>query len=142
MNKFHLFFEKKTKKSNEGKEWKLKFFNNLKINKSLVFLITSDLDLDDRELKILALKNDLVVLNVFNSFENTLNSKWIKWLTNWISNYFIDVDDEQKKEKYISLRKDKINNFKKKIIKYWWTYAFFDENTNIYVELLKLMRVR
>jgi len=44
----------------------------LHIKKSLVFLITSKDEIDDRELKILALKNDLVVCHLFHSFENTL----------------------------------------------------------------------
>jgi uncharacterized protein (DUF58 family) len=142
MNKFNSFLNNINEIPKDPKKWKLNFFNNLKINKSLVFLFTSNLDLDDRELKILALKNDLVVLNIFNSFENTLNSKWIKWLTNWINSFFIDIDNEGKKQEYISLRNEKINNFKRKIRKYSWEYAFFDENTNVYVELLKLMRGR
>lgn len=142
LEKFSVFLKNKKDVLKDNEKLGLNFFNSLKINKSLVFLITSNLDLDDKQLKILALKNDLVVFNVFNSFENTLNSKWIKWLTNWIKSFFIDIDNERKKQEYISLRNDKINNFKRKIRKYGWSYTLFDENTNIYSELLKLMRWR
>jgi hypothetical protein len=49
----------------------------LKIKNSLVFLFTSELDIDEKILKIAALKNDLVICNVFHSFENSLDSNYM-----------------------------------------------------------------
>ena len=67
----------------------LSTFNALKIKQSLVFLLTSKTEIDDSGLKVLALKNDLIVCNIFHSFENTLYWEWIKWFNNpdwlWIS---------------------------------------------------------
>jgi hypothetical protein len=42
-----------------------------------VFLFTSELDIDKKQLKIAALKNDLVVCNIFHSFENNLDDTGI-----------------------------------------------------------------
>jgi hypothetical protein len=53
----------------------LKHFNSLKIKNNLVFLFTSDLEIDDKQLKIAALKNDLIICNIFHSFENSLEGK-------------------------------------------------------------------
>jgi hypothetical protein len=47
----------------------------LKVNKSLVFLLTDRFDIDEKQLKILALKNDLVVVHIFSHFENYLDGE-------------------------------------------------------------------
>lgn len=140
VNNFDEFLnEIKFSDINDGKK-ALSNFNSLKINKSLVVYITSQIDIDEKQLKILALKNDLIVCNVFNSFENNLESSWIKWFKNWPFSFFLDLDDSKKREEFKQLRIKNINNFKNKVIKYSWKYLMLDETSNIYLKLLKLMK--
>lgn len=121
---------------------KLKYFNNLKIENSLVFLFTSDLEIDEKQLKIAALKNDLVICNIFHSFENNLNEKWIIWFSDWQDDLFIDLDNKKKKEKYRELRKQKVINFRKNVRKSWASYLYFDEKVNVFSELYKFFKTR
>lgn len=121
---------------------KLSYFNSLKVNKSLIFLCTSQFDLDEKQLKILALKHDVIVINIFISFENTLESHGIQWLKNKSNRIVIDIDDAKKRKEYIELRKKKIIDFKRKVRRYWADYLYIDENINIYSAFLKLMKNR
>lgn len=118
----------------------LKYFNSLKIKNSLVFLITDKLDFDDKDLRVLWIKNDLIFCNIFNSFENNLNIDWIVGFNKWLKNIFLDLDDKNKVEEYINLRENKISNLKKKITKIWWKYVLLDETTKTFKELSKLFR--
>jgi hypothetical protein len=70
-----LFLEDKSDSQFNEKKSITQYFNNLKINKSLVFLLTDSLDFNEKQLKILALKNDLVVINIFSHFENYLSGE-------------------------------------------------------------------
>jgi hypothetical protein len=131
-----------TKKTEQTSSDKLKYFNNLKIQNSLVFLFTSDLEIDEKQLKIAALKNDLVICNIFHSFENNLDEKWIVWFTDWQKDLFIDLDNKNKKEQYKQLRKNKVINFRKIVRKTGASYLYFDEKTNIFWELYKFFKNR
>jgi hypothetical protein len=130
------------KKTENNISDKLKFFNSLKIKNSLVFLFTSDLDIDDMQLKIAALKNDLVICNIFHSFENSLDDSGIVGFTNWDENLFIDLDNDKKKSKYRKKRKQKVIDFRRKVRKSWANYLYFDEKTNVFAQLYKFFQSR
>ena len=140
-NKLFSFFRKKWELLKKyKKDNTLETFNSLKIKKSLVFLLTTKTDIDDTNLKVLALKNDLIVCNIFHSFENTLYWEWIKWFNNIDKSLHIDISNDSKRQEYIKFRKEKIKNFKRKILKLWWKYLYIDEKSNIYKDLFKLMK--
>jgi len=126
------------KNNNTNKSNILKYFNMLKIKNSMVFYLTDKLEFDLKDLKILSIKNDLVLCNIFNSFENNLGWNWIIWIQN--NNLKIDLQNKQKVSKYQELRKNNIINLKKTILKYWWRYILFDENTNVFQEFYKLFK--
>lgn len=130
----------RNKKTNSMINSWLNYFNSLKIKNSLVFYFTDKLDIEKKQLEILSLKNDFIFCNIFNSFENNLEWKWISWLSNWNESLFIDLDNIEKKEKYIKLRKEKINNFKKTIRKTGSMYLLLDETKNVYKEIYKLFQ--
>lgn len=137
------FFKKiLSKKTEENISEKLKYFNNLKIKNSLVFLFTSDLEIDEKELKIAALKNDLVICNVFHSFENNLDEQWIFWFSDWQDDLFIDLDNQKKRNKFREIRKKKVIDFRKTVRKSWASYLYFDEKTNIFWELYTFFKNR
>jgi len=132
----NIFNKKKNKNINK---W-LKYFNSLKIKNSLVFLLTDKLDKDLKDLKIAWVKNDLIVCNIFNSFENELNSKWLQWFDYNGESIFIDLDSK-KKDEYVLLRKKKLDSFKKKVLKCWARYLYIDEKVNIYKKLSILFKI-
>jgi hypothetical protein len=121
---------------------KLKYFNSLKIKNNLVFLFTSELAIDNKILKIAALKNDLVICNVFHSFENSLEWKWIVWLKLGWKEIFINLDNKKKKLEFQKLRKEKVINFRKNILKSWAKHLYFDEKINVFWELNKFFKNR
>lgn len=118
----------------------LKYFNSLKINKSVVFLLTDNLEMNEKDLKVLWLKNDLILCNVFNSFENNLNNGWLKKLKKWSFSFFVDLDKKNKVEEFTQLRNKKINSLKRKIHINLWRYVLFDETKNTHKEISKLFR--
>lgn len=121
---------------------KLAEFNNLKIKNSLVFLFTSDLEIDEKQLKIAALKNDLVICNVFHSFENSLDDTGIFWLWDESQQLFVDLWNEEKKQEYRLLRKKKVQNFKSKVIQSWANYLYFDEKMDVFSQLFSFFKNR
>jgi hypothetical protein len=46
--------------------------NTQSIKNNLVFVFSDKLEADEKSLKIACLKNDLIFINVFDRFENTL----------------------------------------------------------------------
>ena len=121
---------------------KLKYFNSLNIKNSLVFLFTWELEIDEKELKIAALKNDIVICNIFHSFENSLDDTGIIGLWNTQNDLFIDLSDEKKKQEYRQLRKQKVINFRKKVRNAQASYLYFDEKTNIFSQLFSFFKNR
>ena len=131
-------FKKQEKVSND-KNW-LSYFNSLKIKNSLVFYITDSLDVNNKQLKVLWIKNDVIVCNVFNSFENTLEWNWLTWLKKWDNDLILDLDNKIKIKEYQDLRQEKLLCFKINVIKNWSKYILFDEKKNIYKELYKIFK--
>ncbi len=129
----------KIKVKKEEIRW-LKYFNSLKVHNKLVFLFTDQLDKHMEDLKVLWVKNDLVVCNIFSSFENTLDAKWLKWFNHDWENMFIDLDNEKKQE-YVELRKKKLEKFRKKVIKCGARYLYIDETTDIFKKFSILFKI-
>lgn len=122
------------------KHWDIIDFKEIsKYKNKLVFIFTDKLKIDDKNCKIIWLKNDLVYINVFDNFENTLS--WVKWNI-WIWWISLNLDNKIKKKEYIALRENKIKNLKKRINIYWWDYLNVDNKSNLYKKLLKLMKER
>lgn len=132
-----IFFKKN--KIQDNKKSILSYFNSLKIKNSLVFYLTDKMDFNPKELKVTCKKNDFVLCNIFNSFENNLNWEWIIWINDL--NLKIDLQNNNKVEEYRKLRFEKINNLKQKILKYSWRYVLIDEKTNIYKEFYKIFKI-
>ena len=120
------------------------FFNNLPIKNALIFLLSDKIDeINDKNLKIISIKNDFVYINIFDHFENNLSKEsYTLKLWNTIKTIFLNLRDEKKVLEYKNLRKQKINNFKKKLNNYNIDYLLIDDKTNIFKELLKFFKSR
>jgi hypothetical protein len=85
------------------------------------------------------LKNDIIFVNIFDNFENTLdteseNSGILWFLSNLWKWMFVDNLDEEKKEQYKNLRNTKIRDLYLYLNKIWIRYLKIDNKTNIYKE--------
>lgn len=120
------------------------FFNNLPLKNALVFILTDKMwEINDKNLKILSLKNDLVYINIFDYLENNLTYEGsILKLKDNFTTFFINLRDKPKILKYRELRKIKINNFKNKLNNYKISYLLLDNKTNIFTTLLKFFKSR
>lgn len=120
------------------------FFNNLPLKNALVFILTDKMwEINDKNLKILSLKNDFVYINIFDYLENNLTSDdSILKVKDSFKTFFINLRDEKKVLKYRELRKIKINNFKNKLNNYKISYLLLDNKTNIFTSLLKFFKSR
>lgn len=131
--------EKFVKKS---KEEILLDFNSLPQTRGILFILSSSLDVDLKQLKIAQLKHDVVFCHIFHSFENNLNWNGIISLWDQNNSLRIDLDDDFKKNEYIQSRRKKLRNFRKKIIQSWINYLYFDEKSDIFSEFYKFFKSR
>ena len=115
---------------------------NFKLRNSLIFIFSDKLDLEEKSFKFIKSGNDIIVINIFDKFENTLESKGLIWLKSLRNSFFINLDNKKKVSEYRELRHKKINDFRKEVYRLWSNYVFLDNKSNIIKELLKLMRER
>ncbi|MBW7955067.1 DUF58 domain-containing protein [Candidatus Gracilibacteria bacterium] len=122
----------------------LKYFNNLPIKNSLVFLLTDKVDnFLDKNLKILGIKNDVVYINIFDYFENNLDDNYgIVRLKSIFKTFFINLNDTKKVLEYRKLRELKIKNFQKKLKSFNLSYLMIDDSMKILSKLLYFFKTR
>lgn len=132
------------KKQNTNLQSILTLFNNLPIKNSLVFLLTDITDnIDTKTLKISSIKNDFVVVNVYDFFENNLLSEsWSIWLKFGFQNIFLNLRNKKKIDEYKKLRQQKIYEEQKRLQKLWIDSIYIDDKTNIQKTLLNFFTKR
>jgi len=116
----------------------LKIFNNLPIKNTLVLILSDKmLEFGEKYLKVAAIKNDLVVINIFDFFENNLTSeKWVVRLKNTLWTWFLQ-NNEKKRQEYIVLRQQKLKHLAKKARSLRIRYIWLDNTHPIFVKLGK-----
>lgn len=130
----------KTEENQISLNYTLTQLSNIKLKNNLVFILTDNMSIEnDKNLKVLSLKNDIIYVNIFDNFENTLdwsleNSCVLGFLGTKKESIFIDNLDERKKEEYIKLRKQKIEDLKKYLQSFGISYLKIDNLSNIYKE--------
>lgn len=132
------------KKQNTDLKYILKLFNNLPIKNSLVFLLTDKTDdIDAKTLKIQSIKNDFVIVNIYDFFENNLSKEsWILWLKFWFQNIFLNLRNKKKIDEYKKLRQLKIQQEQKRLTKLWIDSIYIDDKINIQKTLLNFFTKR
>lgn len=112
--------------------------NKVNIRKNLIFILTDDTNFkQDNILKILWLENDIILINIFDYFENNLlfdNSNISLNLKNSFLN--INLDDNEKIEKYRKLRQEKLKDLEQTLRKSKIGYINIDNTKNLYKELI------
>jgi len=136
----HIYtsFTKKMRQKvpNFSPEKVLKIFNNLPIKNSLVFLLSDKmLEFWEKYLKVAAIKNDVVVVNIFDYFENHLTSEqWVVRLKNTFWTWFLQ-NNEKKRQEYIQLRQEKLRYLARKARSLRIRFLYLDNTKNILVAL-------
>lgn len=107
------------------------------IKKSLIFVLTDDTNFDDEKiLKIVWKENQIIIINIFDSFENNLWNEKAHISLNFFTDFInINLNNTIKKEQYKKLRQQKINELKNKLQKNHIWYIYIDDTLNIYKEL-------
>lgn len=126
-----------------GKEiLNLSNLNALPIKNTLTFIITDKIAVDEGSLRLARIKNDIVLINIFDSFENTLEGKWVISLWDESRRIAIDLDNKKKKEKYLKKRNEKKDQFQKILSQNKISRIEIDEKTDIYKAFLGFMKSR
>jgi len=141
----HIFQSMDTAKNKKipdfSPEKVLKLFNNLPIKNSLVCILSDKmLEFGEKYLKVAAIKNDVVIINIFDYFENHLTAeKWVVRLKNTLWTWFLQ-NNEKKRQEYIRLRQNKLAYMAKKARSLRIRYIWLDNTTNIFVQLSKFFQ--
>ena len=112
--------------------------DKINIKKNLIFVLTDDINFDEEKiLKIVWNENDVILINIFDFFENNLleeNSNIS--LTWWKSFLNIDLFDKEKIKNFRKLRRKKLEILEQKLKKSKIWYIQIDDKKNIYKELV------
>lgn len=138
----------KIKKNENNLQNMILFLNQIKLKNNFLFILTDEMDvINDKNLKVLSLKNDIVYINIFDNFENTLeineNNLWIMWFKSKLWDTLnIDLNDDEKKENYKKYRQEKIKKLSNYLNKLWISYLKIDNFTNIYKEFFYFFKLK
>ncbi len=116
----------------------IEYINKININKNLIFILTDDTNFNDEKvLKIFWTKNEVILINIFDYFENNLIDENVNiTLKSWNSFLNINLDNHKKIQNFRKLRKEKIKFLEKSLNKSNIWYINIDNTKNIYKELV------
>ena len=113
-----------------------------KTKNHLIFIISDSLEaLDEKKLRALASRNDLVWFHIFDSYENTLRLDAPIHLTDKKS-HLLAVPDEKKRSEYERFRTEKIKHFESIVRSAGGDYLCFDETDNTFKKLFGFFKKR
>lgn len=119
----------------------LKDFLVQKQKKSICIIISDSLEIDETHLKALALLHDVIYLHISSPFENSLDTWWVQNIK-WNKHLSINLDDAKLREKYIIERRDKLENFRKKLLSYRIRVWMFEYGQDPIPEIIKTLDTR
>lgn len=121
----------------------LAYLSRYKIKHSLIFALTDQTDgLNDKHLRFLGYWNDFLYVNVFDRFENTLDTQMFISLSWTWGGFELNTFDEKLVSSYLKNRKDKLFAFKVHLRKYRIDYLMLDNSSNIFEVFYKYFKVK
>lgn len=112
------------------------------LKRSIIFVISDSLHIDERSFKIASLKHDIIYLHISDYFENTLEWWGIQTLRGFSGNISLNLWNTKKKQLYQKKRKTQLKKFEDNLKKLWISSAFFDEKKSVFWEFISLMKQR
>ena len=120
----------------------LQKLNSHKIKNKLIFILTDDIFEKDKNLKILAMQNEIIFINIFDFLENNLGKK-DKNFTFFGENNFLNIFLNSKKiEEFNAFRKEKIKKFERMLKKYKIEYIYIDTKMDSFSALVSYFSKR
>lgn len=115
-----------------------KYLISRKIDNNLIFLLTdSTKKIDEKLLKLASEKNDIIIINIFDYFENNLSDLiWDLVINEWNNLLNINLSNKKELDKYKKNRKNKLEYFKESIEKNKVWYIKVDTKSDVFKELL------
>lgn len=108
-----------------------------KIQNNLIFILTDDIFLEDeKNLKTIGIKNEVIFINIFDYLENNLEKKEPNLVFS-SGKDFLDISSNPKKiEKYNNFRKEKIKKFEEILKKNKIWYIYLDTKKDVFKEII------
>lgn len=133
-----------SKRDNFGVNQVISYFNNMPVKNNLVFVLTDKMDeIDEKYLKVLSYKNDVVYINIFDFIENNLlNQDGIFKLKSEQHTFFLNLRNKTKVERYQKLRQAKIHDLSLRLKKIGIDYMFIDNTMDIFTRMLLFFKSR
>jgi len=122
--------------------WTLKNLTKYNLKRSIVFVISDSLHIDEQSFRLAAIKHDIVYVHISSYFENTLEWKWMSHLRGRSKSLAIDLDDENIKKTYKAERENQLKNFSRRLKQLGVDSIFLDEKKSVFAEFLYLMKRR
>ena len=140
-NIIHILQKKEDMKNNnislsQIKASPLEHLKKLHLKNTLIFFLNDSLIFEKKDLKVLKWHNQLIYINIFDYFENFLSPEYmnISLESQWKVLDILTLS-HRRKTQYITLRKERIENFKQELHKNRISYLYTDTKTNIYTQL-------
>lgn len=130
--------------NNEYKEFNkfnkiFKYLVSRNIKNNLIFILTDEnKKIDEKLLRLISSNNEIVVINIFDDFENNLTNLPIELsLDLWNDFLNIDLADNKKVIEYKKLRKNNIIHIKELLNKNRSWYIYIDNKSDIAQKLME-----
>lgn len=120
----------------------LSFLIRRNTKKTLLFVISDSLEVDESSFKILSLQHDIIYIHISDTFENTLDGSGIHTLSDGVSEISVDLDNTKKKQLYRKIRQEKMTQLKYTLLQYHIESVFISNSDNPYQKILQLMKQR
>ena len=123
----------------------IRLFQRLKFKKNIIFILTDSTQVDEKLLKSLSFQNEIIWVNIFHSFENTLevpDASLLSFSSSEWTFMSVDIQNTTKKQQFCEERKKKLDNFAQMIRKSGAEYIILDETQNIFKTFFTFMKQR
>lgn len=116
-----------------------KYLINRNFKNNLIFILTDEVKkIDEKLLRLASNSNEIVVINIFDNFENNLTNLPIELSLNlWKQFLNIDLWNREKVEEYKTLRKNNITYIKELLNKNKAWYIDIDDKSDIAQKLIE-----
>jgi len=127
---------------NISQKLSIKSLMNPRLKRSIIFIISDSMSIDEKSFKTAWLKHDIVYIHISSYFEDTLDTSWVS-LLRWVGGSIsVDLGNKQKILEYKNLRNDAKREFATKLSRFSVDSIFVNEQDSLPGEFLKLMKQR
>ncbi len=110
----------------------------LKLRNSLIFVLTDDTNFENENiLRLVWIENDIIIINIFDYFENNLLEENANLSFNLWKNFLNIFSSKNLQKDFSKLRKEKLDLLEKKLNKNGIWYIMLDNKSDFFLEIIK-----